>query len=185
MYWISLLTSFAYAVRVISWSMVGLSAHYAQVKHCIAFWGASAEAERIFKLQKMCLRNIFELQSTNSCKDVFNKQYMYNNACRIHIRVRFYFTWGTETAYLWLPQTIKALVKHLKIYQKQLNTHSFKKQMLCYLNQKTPFSADDFFFFKSITALSLKHISSFIFSLFTCWHCDSVIYLLIIILLFI
>ena len=72
------LSRFAYALRVLS-SAAGVEAatcaYYAYVhsllKYGVMFWGRSVNFERIFKLQKSCIRSIFKLGHIESCRQHF------------------------------------------------------------------------------------------------------------------
>ena len=46
---------------------------YSLLRYGIVFWGDSTEVCRAFKLQKRCIRSIFELNRRDSCKSYFRK----------------------------------------------------------------------------------------------------------------
>lgn len=47
---------------------------YSLFKYCIIFWGNSSGCERVFKVQKRILRNIFGLKRRETCKNLFKKE---------------------------------------------------------------------------------------------------------------
>lgn len=74
------IASFSYVLRTLRNEIsteVALDAYYAYVHSRLAygvlFWGNSVDAERIFKLQKMCLRSIFGLRKRETCRGVFGE----------------------------------------------------------------------------------------------------------------
>lgn len=52
-----------------------------RLKYGIIFWGNSVEVQRIFVLQKRCLRNIFKMKRRESCKQIFKKQKILTLTC--------------------------------------------------------------------------------------------------------
>ena len=72
------ISSAAYAIRSISWSVgedAALLAYHGMVasrlRYGIVFWGAAVEVGRIFRLQKACIRAIYKLQNRDSCRLIF------------------------------------------------------------------------------------------------------------------
>lgn len=47
---------------------------YSVFKYGIIFWGNASESERVFKVQKRIVRNIFGLKRRESCRQVFKKE---------------------------------------------------------------------------------------------------------------
>lgn len=56
----------------------GLSTYYglvaSRVSYGIIFWGRCSETERIFKIQKSCLRSIYNIQQRGSCRNIFKEK---------------------------------------------------------------------------------------------------------------
>lgn len=44
-----------------------------RIRYGIIFWGNSTDSLRIFRLQKKCIRAIFKLKQTDSCKEYFQR----------------------------------------------------------------------------------------------------------------
>ena len=72
------MASFSFVLRTLSQQIStqnALMTYYAHVHSRISYgiqmWGNSVESERIFKLQKQCLRNIFNLSRNTSCRNIF------------------------------------------------------------------------------------------------------------------
>lgn len=177
----SKLSSFCYALRVISRTInieAALSAYYAyvysRIKYGVIFWGCSVESERIFKLQKSCLRSIFGLQSRDSCRNIF-KNYnvltlpaVYVLECVVFVRenyvlfqdqehIHVYNTRGSRSGHLLPPQTTKSLISKsvvtqpVKIYNhlsndfKQRDTMTLSKVLRKYLQSNILYDVKDFF----------------------------------------
>lgn len=71
---------YCYALKVIARNInisTAFMAYHAyiqsKIKYGIIFWGNSCDVERIFRLQKRCLRNILNMRQTESCKQIFIK----------------------------------------------------------------------------------------------------------------
>lgn len=72
------ISKYCYALRVIG-NTIGVDAAMSafhgyvqsQIGYGVIFWARSTEADRIFKLQKRCLRIIFSMKQNESCKNVF------------------------------------------------------------------------------------------------------------------
>ena len=72
------MAKYCYALRVVSENIseaAALSAYYAyihtRISYGIIFWGNSSDVNRILVLQKRCLRTIYKMKQTESCKSVF------------------------------------------------------------------------------------------------------------------
>ena len=85
---------YCYALRVVSENIseaAALSAYYAyihtRISYGIIFWGNSSDVNRILVLQKRCLRTIYKLKQTESCKNVFIQKRDFNCNKFVHIRV--------------------------------------------------------------------------------------------------
>lgn len=75
------ISSFAYALKVLSCTvsqMASRTAYMAYIQSTISYgiilWGNSVDVERIFILQKRCIRNIYGIQPRNSCRPIFMRQ---------------------------------------------------------------------------------------------------------------
>lgn len=75
------IAQFSFALRIISDAVgvdAALSAYYAfiysRIKYGIIFWGNSSDIGRILLLQKKCIRSIFRMKPTESCKNYFIEQ---------------------------------------------------------------------------------------------------------------
>lgn len=75
------MASFAYALRTLSYSVgrqASKTAYFAYIQSVISYgiiiWGNSGEADRIFILQKKCIRSIYQMHFTDSCRPVFIKE---------------------------------------------------------------------------------------------------------------
>lgn len=69
---------YCYALRILTNTIseeAALTAYYAYVqsklRYGIIFWGNSVEVERIFIMQKRCLRTIFKMKYNESCRNIF------------------------------------------------------------------------------------------------------------------
>ena len=69
---------FIYALRTIATLVsreAGMSSYYAyvysRIRYGIQLWGNSVDAQKIFKIQKSCLRSIFQLSSRDSCREIY------------------------------------------------------------------------------------------------------------------
>ena len=72
------IAGYCYALKVLSTEVnpeTAIMAYHAfvhsQLKYGIIFWARGLEANRIFQLQKRCIRNIFNLKSVETCKPKF------------------------------------------------------------------------------------------------------------------
>lgn len=72
------LARYCYALRILTRTIgvdAALAAYHAYVqsrlRYGIIFWANSDESDRIFFLQKRCVRNIFNSKFNESCKNVF------------------------------------------------------------------------------------------------------------------
>lgn len=72
---------YAYALRIIANTISRSSAklaYYAyvhsRIQYGMIFWGNSSDVKRIFILQKKCVRDIYNLTQSDSCKPVFIKE---------------------------------------------------------------------------------------------------------------
>lgn len=72
------IAKYCYALKVISQNIsieAALIAYYAYVesrlRYGIIFWGGTSHINKIFVLQKKCLRNILNIKQTVSCKPIF------------------------------------------------------------------------------------------------------------------
>lgn len=72
------LAKYCYALRILTRTIgsdASLTAYHAYVhsrlKYGIIFWANSVDVERIFIIQKKCLRTVFKLQYNESCRDIF------------------------------------------------------------------------------------------------------------------
>lgn len=98
---------YCYALKILAQNIgirEALTAYHAyihsKIKYGIIFWGNSVEIQRILVLQKRCLRNIFNMKQSESCKRVFidNKiltiisLYIYMN--------QFYLSWVIRNCFM-------------------------------------------------------------------------------------
>lgn len=176
------ISSFTYALRMITKSVneaAALASYYAyvnsRIKYGIIFWGNSVEANRIFKLQKTCIRSIFHLKRSDTCRILFKQKriltlpclYVYEGACFVKNNyVEFisryeadhlYNTRDYASARLRIPQTpysqvqrnvVTQLIKiynHLPNNYKDLPFKHFKKKLMNFLISETFYSVSDFF----------------------------------------
>ena len=72
------MAKYCYALRVVSENVsetAELSAYFAyihtRISYGIIFWRNSSDVNRILVLQKRCLRTIYKMKQTESCKSVF------------------------------------------------------------------------------------------------------------------
>lgn len=79
----SRLTKYCYALSVLSnitSKSVAISAYYGyvypQLSYGIIFWGNSVHVNSIFLMQKRCLRNIYNLDSTDTLRDLFKNNFL-------------------------------------------------------------------------------------------------------------
>nr|CAI5867794.1 unnamed protein product [Callosobruchus analis] len=61
-----------------------------RLKYRILFWGSSCHQERVFRLQKRCLKNIFNIPSQTSCKSVFKENRLLTLPCMFMLEVLMY-----------------------------------------------------------------------------------------------
>lgn len=88
---------YSYALRVISENVcieAALTAYHAyvhsRIRYGIIFWGNSSDVQRVLVLQKRCLRAIYKMKQTESCKAVFiNKKVLTTVAMYIYEAVIF------------------------------------------------------------------------------------------------
>lgn len=72
-----MIARYGYALRTIR--MIGLDAAltayhayvHSRIRYGIIFWGRSKEAQRVFLLQKRCLRIIFGMNQYETCRNIF------------------------------------------------------------------------------------------------------------------
>ena len=69
---------YCYALKIISQNInceIALIAYHAyiqsRIRYGIIFWGNSTDVNKVFILQKRCIRNILNMKSTDSCRQVF------------------------------------------------------------------------------------------------------------------
>lgn len=174
------MSKFCYALRVVSGSInvdAALGAYYSYVhsrlRYGIIFWGASVEVGRVFILQKLCLRRIFNLKQRQSCKQVFinNKiltvPSVFVLECALFVRNNYnifrnqelkheHNTRGNENKHLLPPQTKKTLVNksvltmvtkvynHLPRDLKSYPNSVFKKELKRLLATEAFYSIQEF-----------------------------------------
>lgn len=75
------MSQYCYALRVVAHFVnmgAALTAYHAyiqsRVRYGVIFWGNSTDADQILKIQKKCLRHIFDMKPTDSCRDVFKNR---------------------------------------------------------------------------------------------------------------
>lgn len=177
----SKISSFSYALRVLASSVdigAALCSYYAyvhsRIRYGVVFWGVSVGAPRVFRLQKMCLRAMFNMKKTESCKGVFAANniltlpsiYIYE--CAVFVRENYelfgdqelshnYVTRGASSGYLLPPQTTKTLINRnvttqiVKIYNhlpsdlKSRPLGQFKGILRSCLARRVFYSVADFF----------------------------------------
>lgn len=156
-----------------------LSSYHAYVgsrlSYGIIFWGNAVDVDRIFLLQKSCLRSIFNLRKRDSCRHTFKDNgiltlpavYVFECACfgKKHYWELLSQYEGTHTydtrecvrTTLRVPQTTyttvhkSAVTQILRIYNtlpsklKMCELKSFKKQLKERLVQQCLYSVSEFF----------------------------------------
>lgn len=177
----SRISGMTYALRTISREVhieAAISAYYAyvgsRITYGIIFWGNSVEADRIFKLQKSCLRGVFGLGARDSCRPVFEEHgilslpalYVYECACFAkkhyaellvqHETCHKYNTRECQKSTLRVPQTTFAQIHRsvvtqiLKIYNKiprafkHFPYKTFKSTIRKYLVSKSLYNVNNF-----------------------------------------
>lgn len=177
----SKLSSFNYALKILATTVnraASLSAYYAYVqsrlKYGIIFWGNSVEAERLFKIQKACIRSMFQLDYNATCKNTFKNEkiltvpsiYIYECACFVKLNyelfsnkelIHTYDTRGTVNPYLNPAQTTRTKVQKSAPYQliriynalpnqvKQMPIKDYKKCLKDFLCNNVFYKIEDFF----------------------------------------
>lgn len=180
-YLASKISSFNYALRIISQSVTikaSLCAYFAYVqswlRYGVIFWGNSVEAKRIFILQKYCLRSVFNLNRTDSCRNIFlnNKILtlpgLYVLECAGFVRDNYelykdnlldhcYKTRGIGKSYIQLPQTTRSMISksvmtltiniynYLPVELKCLSAIKFKTELRRVLANNVLYCVEDFF----------------------------------------
>jgi len=174
--------SFSYALRVISREVnlnASLMAYHAfiasRIRYGIIFWGNSTDSIRVLMLQKECIRSIFGMHHTESCKPKF-KQYNILTAPCIYIYevlkfvstnyeqhfkhyeiMHSYTTRGVEDKYLLPLHTNLSRVQNaveihsIKIWNKiptswkQMPQKSMLEKVKNLLLERTYYNSSDFF----------------------------------------
>lgn len=74
------LSKYCFALRTLSYQVsmeAAISAYHAyvqsKIRYGVIFWGNSVQAQRILTLQKKCLRSIFHMKQTETCKPIYIK----------------------------------------------------------------------------------------------------------------
>lgn len=173
------ISTFAFVLRTLHDEIsreVALQTYYAHVNSRMSYgvilWGNSSEAERIFILQKRCIRNIFSVSSTTSCRPLF-KLYkiptlteLYIVQCCLHIhrkrdsiladQHRHNYNTRQDENYIQQPYTHLTTIQKqfetqaIRIYNylpasvKHLSMRQFKRKM-SKLKGKCIYSLDEFF----------------------------------------
>lgn len=172
-------SSFCYALKVLSQTTdesTCLTAYHAyvnsKIRYGIIFWGNTSEALRIFILQKRCLRSIYNLKQTDSCKSIFAEKnlltlpslYILESACFVKENYEFFVKHEMKhicnTRYKNMLKPIKTRLTSvqnsvvgqlIKVYNKLphslkiLQKHVFKKKLKTLLLSKTYYSTNDYF----------------------------------------
>lgn len=174
------ISSYSYLLRTLRNEIsirVAINAYYAYIQsilsHGIIFWGNSSSITRVLKLQKTCLRRIFGLKRSVSCRDYFKKTKiptvveLYISQCVIYVHknrdglkdksTHNYTTRGSQ-AYVnpprvqssklesqYLSQAIK-LYNHLPSEIKQYSNRRFKNKIK-QIYGSAFYSIDDFYRF--------------------------------------
>lgn len=158
-----------------------LSAYYGLVesvlRYGIIFWGNSTNKDMVFKMQKRCIRAMFSIHRTDSCKPLFIKHklltlpslYIFEIALFVHKNPRLFPCISDiikrnrrDNSRLCVPSAKTALMtksvvcraptiyNKLPKHVKQLNTNQFKKTLKKILTEKCYYNIDDFLNDKSI-----------------------------------
>lgn len=176
------ISSFIYALRTISRSVseeAAMTSYYAYIKsritYGVVFWGNSVEADRIFRLQKACLRSIFHLKKTETCSVIFKEKhiltlpciYIYECAYLVKNNYNDFFNkykvdhlYDTRNNLLRMPKTSFSHVQRnvesqlIKIYNnlpnsyKDLPVTTFKKTLHNFLTTNAFYSISEFLNYK-------------------------------------
>lgn len=172
------MAKYCYALKVISQHInieTAIMTYHAYVhsrmRYGIIFWGNSTHANRVFILQKRCLRNILNLKQTDSCKHIFKQRniltftalFIYesiifvkeNDALfekRSHnhdTRNNHSFT-STISRYSYIqknaPHTLIQIFNKLPEQLKNLPTKSLKPRLKQILTQKAYYTIDEYLY---------------------------------------
>lgn len=107
--------SFAYALKVITYnvsrtaSKMAYSAHVESIlRYGIIIWGNSVDADRVFILQKRCVRNIYGMRQRESCRCAFKK-------------------YNILTLYsIYIFEAIKFVVENKSLFEQYERQHSYQ-----------------------------------------------------------
>lgn len=175
------IAAFSYALKVISREVTvtaSLEAYYAYVdsrlRYGIIFWGNSTELQRLFILQKKCIRRIYGLKRRDSCRPVFKESgiltlsalFVYELVKFVSINFSFFASYVQDHSYntrwvhnnnLILPQTTSTRVRNavesccirawnkIPMEARQLPTAALLKRLKSHLQNLTPYQLEDFF----------------------------------------
>lgn len=176
------ISSYTYALRTISRSVsqeAAITSYYAyiqsRIRYGIIFWGNSVETDRIFRLQKACLRSIFHLKKRETCSGVFKERhiltlpcvYIYECACYVKSNYSDFFNkykvehvYDTRNNMLRLPKTTSSNIQRnvesqlIKIYNNLPNNYKdlplkvFKRTLHDFLTAKAFYSFSEFLNYK-------------------------------------
>lgn len=177
----SKVSSFNYALRVIVTTIdtsAALTAYFAyvhsRIRYGVIFWGVSVDAVRVFITQKKCLRTIFNLRKTETCKRVFVEKSiltlpcLYIYECAVFVKQHYtlfaeqlqhhgHNTRGKANCQLLPPQTKRTFIQksvltqiiniynHLPVSLKNLDKKNFKKKLHSYLVKNAFYDVSDFY----------------------------------------
>lgn len=175
------LCAYRYGLRVVSRTVsvdAALDVYHAcvnsRLRYGVVFWANSVEAERIFKIQKACLRAIFNLNQRDSCKQYFKQNKLLTLTsifvleCALFVKNNYehFFkkyepkhgcnTRGSASRYLLPPKTHLSKIQNTCIYNcirifnhipdriKTRPYNQFKKVLKSYLENGVFYTLDEF-----------------------------------------
>jgi hypothetical protein len=96
------------------------------LRYGIIFWGNSCLKEYIFKAQKKCIRAMWKLQQTDSCKPYFIKFNILTLPCIFILEVAIYVK-----SNLHMFKTFKSTRRNKNLVQIMSNSELYKKSVFC------------------------------------------------------